>query len=335
MPSTLQRLRVFVASPGDVSRERQHVADLGEELNRGIAAQAGFNLDIVRWQTHARPDMGRPQQIILDQLFGQVDIFIGLMWHRFGTPTGVADSGTEEEFNTALASWQHTGRPRMLCYFNRAPIEPPGTIEEATQLLKVTQFRARIDKSGLAFGYATDLQFKDLLREHLQGILTREFPGRTPPLHKRLLTKLDAERQRCQESNVAFHTPNLLLALLSNAVPAVDRAFRVAARGRAQEIVDGARAYRPGDADSSFVEFDWYQRDDVKAAQAIARAEDECVVDERHLLLGFLDNQSGTREELRRALGDEAFDQMRYIAAARPSRMEGTPGVAGLFRRES
>lgn len=89
-----------------------------------MAAQAGFVLDMVRWETHVSPGMGRPQQVVFDQL-GPIDIFVGVMWKHFGTSTGVAGSGTEEEFNQALASFQQTGRPRMLCYFSRASIEPP------------------------------------------------------------------------------------------------------------------------------------------------------------------------------------------------------------------
>ena len=170
----LERLRVFVASPGDVSAEREHVKTVGDELNRGIAARAGFVLEVVRWETHARPDMGRAQQLILDQI-GQCDLFIGIMWRRFGTPTGVAGSGTEEEFDHALRSWRRSGQPRMLCYFSRAPGQPPETVGEAEQLLKVTQFRSQVDGLGLAWRYTSDAEFKDLLREHLQEVLLREF----------------------------------------------------------------------------------------------------------------------------------------------------------------
>lgn len=50
----LQRLRILVASPGDVAIERDHVSAVAEELNRGIAAQNGFVLEVVRWETHSR-----------------------------------------------------------------------------------------------------------------------------------------------------------------------------------------------------------------------------------------------------------------------------------------
>jgi tetratricopeptide (TPR) repeat protein len=187
----LERLRVFVASPGDVAAERDQVKDVADELNRGIAAQAGFVLEVVRWETHARPDMGRTEQLILDQI-GQYDLFVGIMWRRFGTPTGVAGSGTEEEFDHALRAWRQSGRPRLLCYFSRAPSEPPETVDEATQLLKVTQFRSQVETQGLAWRYRSDAEFKDLLREHLQHILW-EFAGRRPPLDRNLLALPDAD----------------------------------------------------------------------------------------------------------------------------------------------
>jgi tetratricopeptide (TPR) repeat protein len=202
----LERLRVFVASPGDVAAEREHVKAVADELNRGIAAQAGFVLEVVRWETHARPDMGRAEQLILDQI-GQYDLFVGIMWRRFGTPTGVAGSGTEEEFDQALRAWRQSGQPRLLCYFSRAPSEPPETVDEATQLLKVTQFRSQVEDQGLAWRYRSDAEFKDLLREHLQQILLREFAGRRPPLDRNLPALPDADLPPSPEVAVPRQLP--------------------------------------------------------------------------------------------------------------------------------
>ena len=202
----LERLRVFVASPGDVAAERGHVKAVADELNRGIAAQAGFVLEVVRWETHARPDMGRAEQLILDQI-GQYDLFVGIMWRRFGTPTGVAGSGTEEEFDHALRAWRQSGQPRLLCYFSRAPSEPPETVDEAIQLLKVTQFRSQVENQSLAWRYRSDAEFKDLLREHLQQILLREFAGRRPPLDRNLPALPDAELPPSPEVAVPRQLP--------------------------------------------------------------------------------------------------------------------------------
>jgi len=144
--------------------------------------------------------------LILEQI-GQYDLFVGIMWRRFGTPTGVAGSGTEEEFDHALRAWQQSGHPRLLCYFSRAPSEPPETVDEATQLLKVTQFRSQVETQGLAWRYCSDADFKDLLREHLQQILLRDFAGRRPPLDRNLLAPPDADLPPSPEVAVPRQLP--------------------------------------------------------------------------------------------------------------------------------
>ena len=67
--------------------------------------------------------MGRPQGIINKQI-GEYDIFIGMMWKRFGTPTGKAGSGTEEEFRLAYEYWETTKSVMILFYFCQAPFMP-------------------------------------------------------------------------------------------------------------------------------------------------------------------------------------------------------------------
>ena len=48
-------LRIVVASPGDVQAERDALQVVLEELNRGIAAERGLRLELVRWETDAYP----------------------------------------------------------------------------------------------------------------------------------------------------------------------------------------------------------------------------------------------------------------------------------------
>jgi hypothetical protein len=332
VPMPLQRLRILVASPGDVERERDHVSAVAEELNRGVAAQAGFYVEAVRWETHVRPDMGRPEQIILDQI-GAFDIFVGIMWQRFGTPTGIADSGTEEEFEFAMTSWQNTGRPRLLWYFSRAPIDPPASVEAAEQLLKVAQFRKRVSAMGLTGTYSSDADFKEKFREHLQQIVARELSGRTPSLEGKLLALLEAERARCRERNIAFLTPNLLLCLLSNPASLPRRIFDLACPGKAPAIVKKLRNYVPADPGfDSFVDFDWYGRRDVQAARSIALQEGKSVLDGRHLLLGFLQTEGVTQKELLRALGRKAFDGLVQTAESFGQGPAETPAMRGMFR---
>jgi hypothetical protein len=268
----------------------------------------------------------------LDQI-GQCDLFVGIMWRRFGTPTGVAGSGTEEEFDQALRSWRRSGRPRMLCYFSRAPSQPPDTVADAEQLLKVTQFRAKVGEQGLAWRYSTDAEFKDLLREHLQNVLQREFAGRRPPLDRNLLALLEVEKDRCRDRDVAFVTPNLLVALLGARTSTARRIVDRARPDAIEPLVAGLRRYEPlddGGAVRPFEDFDWYDRADVQAGRRRAQSEGARAIDARHLLLGFLDTPSETRSALSQALGDEGFQRLVRTAEV-GDRAAGTPGIGDFL----
>lgn len=122
MPETLKRLRIFAASPSDVASERAKLETVVDSL-KPMADYLGLTLEVVDWRTVV-PDAGRPQQVIFDQLKPTTwDIFIGVLWHRFGTPPGATDkigkeflSGTEEEFYTAYELWKKHSKPRMVLY---------------------------------------------------------------------------------------------------------------------------------------------------------------------------------------------------------------------------
>jgi len=159
------RIRVFVASPSDVQEERDQLRTVIDELNRLIGDEKGVVLELVRWETHVAPDMGRPQEVINRQV-GPYDIFIGIMWKRFGTPTGHADSGTHEEFTAAFESWQVTRRPRIMFYFSQAPytLRSP---EDVDQLRRVLAFRAQMEKQALVWEYNGATAFPPFAREHL------------------------------------------------------------------------------------------------------------------------------------------------------------------------
>ena len=68
-------LRLFVASPGDVSSERECLSRVITELNQTHGGPLGYQLEYVRWQTHSAPGAGRPQALINEQI-GEYDIFV-------------------------------------------------------------------------------------------------------------------------------------------------------------------------------------------------------------------------------------------------------------------
>jgi hypothetical protein len=97
----LNKLRVVVASPGDVLKERDILEGVAKELNGGIAKDRHLYIEISRWENEAYPGfhVEGPQGLIDQELqIVDCDILIGIFWKRFGTPTANAKSGTEHEF---------------------------------------------------------------------------------------------------------------------------------------------------------------------------------------------------------------------------------------------
>src|SRR5438309_1896456 len=99
MAKTVTKLVVFAASPGDVSRERDLLDTVAAELNKTLCPPLGIHLELVKWETDSFPGVASDAQALINQQIPPYDIFIGIMWKRFGTPTGRAGSGTEEEFD--------------------------------------------------------------------------------------------------------------------------------------------------------------------------------------------------------------------------------------------
>jgi len=118
-----KKLRIFAASPSDVASERAKLENVVGML-KPLADYIGLSVEVVDWHKVV-PDMGRPQQVIFDKLQPTTwDVFIGILWHRFGTPPGGKDpqtqkeylSGTEEEFRTAFRLWEQFKKPRIMMY---------------------------------------------------------------------------------------------------------------------------------------------------------------------------------------------------------------------------
>lgn len=171
MADTVNILKVFVSSPSDIEEERKIIADVIQELTNIWREQSGVILEYAGWKTHTTPGISAegPQAVIDEQILDDYDIFIGIMWTRFGTPTGSAESGTEQEFNTAYAKWLEAPKSiRVMFYFNKAV---PANLDEINpeQLAKVNAFQEKISSEmGALYATYTNLnEYEGLVRLHL------------------------------------------------------------------------------------------------------------------------------------------------------------------------
>lgn len=168
MPKDCLQITVLLASPGNVPTERRAVREAVEEINRVTGEDEGFHLVVKGWETHTRPAAGRPQGVINDQI-GPTDIFLGIMWHRLGTPSGKAASGTVEEYERARQRYSRSRaavKPSVMFYF-RSTLPRKSTAFDPDQYKAVQQFKAKVFKSNLAREYETPKEFASLVRQHL------------------------------------------------------------------------------------------------------------------------------------------------------------------------
>jgi hypothetical protein len=181
MPRTEQLLVVFVASPADLEPERNRLEEVIRELNIAWSRTLGLRLELVRWETHGYPGLAEDAQAVLNQeLPGDYDIFVGLMWGRYGTATGRAGSGTEEEFARALARFRTDPQSvKIMFYFKDAPL-PPSSIDPE-QLARVQTFRASLGVEGALYWTFVELdEFERLARLHLTRQIQELTSGHPP-----------------------------------------------------------------------------------------------------------------------------------------------------------
>jgi len=168
MPQKVTILKAFVASPSDVLDERAGLEEVIRELNDIWIKKQGYRLELLRWETDTYPNFGQDAQDVISQQIGEdYDIFIGIMWAQYGTPTGRAGSGTVEEFNRVYERFKSSPESvHIMFYFKDAPISPSEL--DPDQLQKIIDFKKRLKKvGGLWWTFRTLEEFQLLIRVHL------------------------------------------------------------------------------------------------------------------------------------------------------------------------
>ncbi len=171
---TVRLLKIFIASPGDVKLEREKAREEILSL-RSLAHNHGFDIEAVGWETHAAPGMGRSQALI-NPLVRECDLFLGILWRRFGQHTGEAESGTLEEFQLARERHVREHAPEIMLYFRE--VHPDFLADPGAQLQRVLDFKEQIEDGHLALykDYRDPEHFATLLRQHVTDWLLKLAP---------------------------------------------------------------------------------------------------------------------------------------------------------------
>ncbi len=162
MSFSARTFRILIASPSDVTEEREIAVKTIQEWNDLNSAERQVVLLPLRWETHSAPEYGRrPQEVLNRQIVDQCDLLVGIFWTRIGSPTGMADSGTLEEIERVASR----GKPVML-YFSQAKQDPDQI--DLAQLKKLREFKQKTFPKALVESYSSQIEFRDKLAKQIE-----------------------------------------------------------------------------------------------------------------------------------------------------------------------
>ncbi|MGC1932272.1 MAG: hypothetical protein WA667_25145 [Candidatus Nitrosopolaris sp.] len=175
--TSLTQLKIVIASPNDVREEREALDREIQRVNLLIAEGLGLTLKALRWETNTYPGfhVDGPQGLV-DSILNieDCDIFIGILWKRFGTPIKEdGETGTVHEFYKAYEAWKKNKKPQIMLYFNQKEYCLK-TSAEAEQLLALLKFKESLPKEGLYREYFGLPEFEKVF-DHLSLYLQHKF----------------------------------------------------------------------------------------------------------------------------------------------------------------
>lgn len=166
MPNQVTEYRCLLISPMDVTAERDALTHLVNQWNAQIGVGLKARIELVRWESHAVPDMAMPaQNVINDQLLKDCDLGIAVFWSKLGTPTAKHPSGSVEEVYGLL----HKGA-RVLVYFCDLPI-PQAALRD-DQYAKLQETKRTFQNQGLYAVYSDVASLCSQAQLHLTSVVS-------------------------------------------------------------------------------------------------------------------------------------------------------------------
>jgi len=183
----MDKLKVFLSSPSDLSSDKECLKNSLTKLSKHTESTYGVQIISLTGDDAERgPD--RPQGLI-NKLLIQCDVFIGLMGKFFGSPTGIDDSGTHEEFRFMVNKYETEQRPQVRMFFKEINKSDLKT-EEMDQYNKVKEFKENITNN---FYYDPYKKIDDIIEVIHKEI--RKFIACLPEITEFRVSKNQVERE--------------------------------------------------------------------------------------------------------------------------------------------
>lgn len=174
----MKKITIFISSPGDVEHERKICKKVLDQMNAMLGPHFDVYLEPYFWETSASSvGMGTPQSRIPSP--ENFDVYIGILWKRFGTPTGERNpvtgklnkSGTITEFTQAYEAWKKTGHVKPEIKFLHKRTEETPELLKDRQYLQVKNFlkdfRVNGEHPGIYYTFDNDAEFESAIQRYI------------------------------------------------------------------------------------------------------------------------------------------------------------------------
>jgi len=167
-----KRIIVFISCPDDTKKEKGIVEKVCEKISL-IYKRLNVEVKAVEWRKDFIPLITgeRPQMQINREIENSsYDIYVGILWSRFGEKQGEKNlTPTEEEFEDALEKQKQDKKVKILFYFKLDPIPNLNKFEKE----KIENFKERIKGVGV---------YREFLSNNFENILFKDIGALIIPL---------------------------------------------------------------------------------------------------------------------------------------------------------
>jgi len=158
-------IKILISYPGDVTPEKEQIIRLCKDFSDANHGRSNITFSVLDWRAYVGEQGTRPQQQ-LKEYFGVYNVYVGILWKRFGTNPGSLnsdgkenESGTEEEFYDAIDYKRKYGQPKIYFFF-KTNDRTANNLTEHQQLGKVLNFieeQKKLNNNYLNFFDSNDL----------------------------------------------------------------------------------------------------------------------------------------------------------------------------------
>lgn len=184
MSKKIKRIIVFISCPDDVEKEKEIVTKVCEKIS---LIYKGLNVEIkaVEWRKDFIPLITgeRPQTQINKEIeSSSYDIYVGILWSRFGEKQEESNlTPTEEEFENALKKQKQDKKVKIIFYFKLDPVLDLNQYEKE----EIEDFKEIIKSIGVYREFLSD-NFEKILFKDIGALI---IPLIFPAIEKRLYEK--------------------------------------------------------------------------------------------------------------------------------------------------